>query len=104
VMETHEHRGDFKIWWSFSRFASAPPVQMICCEDNHFPVRSTSRDHRNHDSTSLRRHGRHRKHAVREANADSPGREPFRDVRPGHYKNGDRRSLFALHARQFYAD
>ena len=82
-------------------------MTLRCYEDNHAYVRSTSRDHRGGDSTSLRRHGRHGRHgrhAVREADSDSPGLEWSGAYRHGHDNDGDDGGLFALHARRFYTD
>src|SRR5437588_11261053 len=76
-------------------------LKAIWYEENHAFVRTTSRDHRDDDSTSLRRHGRH---PVREANAGSLRRNPCDDAGQGHYSDGDRRGLFALHARRFETD
>ena len=76
-------------------------VKTISYGENHPLVRSTSRDHRD---DSLRRHVRHGRHAVREANANSLGCEPCCNVRHGHYSDGDSGGLFALHARRFYTD
>src|SRR5262249_13026612 len=68
-------------------------------------VASTSRAHRDDDSSSLRRHdryGRHGRRAVREAKVDSLRREQRHNVRQGHDRDGDSRGLFALHARRVY--
>jgi hypothetical protein len=70
-------------------------------ENDNFFVRSTSRDHRGDDSTSLRNHDHD--HAVREADAESRGRRSG-VFRHGHDKDGDDGRLLALHARRFYTD
>jgi len=41
---------------------------------------------------------------VREANAGSLRRNPCDDASQGHDNDGDRRGLFALHARRFDTD
>jgi len=80
------------------------PLKTICYGENHSFVRSTSRDHRRDDSSSLRRHGSHTSNAVREANADSLRRETRHDVRHGQDNNSNSGGVFALHPRRFYTD
>ena len=94
-------RATSKIGKVFLASPRRSPVQTICYGENHPFVRSTSRDHHDDDSTSLRRHGRH---AVREADADSLRRNAFHDIRHGQDSDEDSGGLFALHARRFYTD
>ena len=77
---------------------------MISYGENRPFVCRTSRDHRDDDSTRLRRYGRHGSHEMREANADSLRREQCPNVRHSQDSNGDIGGLFALYARRFYAD
>ena len=59
---------------------------MISYGENRPFVCRTSRDHRDDDSTSLRRHGRH---AVREAYTDSLRRNACHDIRHGQDSDED---------------
>src|SRR4029453_13161802 len=79
-------------------------VQTICYGENQPFVRSTRRDHRDDDSTGLRRHGTYGRYAVREANANSLRRNACYDVRHRQDSDEDSGGLFALHARRFYTD
>jgi hypothetical protein len=54
-----------------------------------FSFAALGRDHRDDDSTSLRRHCKHGRQAMREANADSLRRKQCHNVHHGHDSDGD---------------
>jgi hypothetical protein len=100
VIETHEHKGDFKEWWSFlSLHLGAPRYRRVVVEKITLSFAALATIIAMTIAQACVGTA-----GMQCANTDSLRRNACHDIRHGQDSDEDSWGFFALHARRFYAD